>query len=314
MNQPRRITLRDATLREGLDTPQVSFSPDEKLCIARALVEAGVADAEIVAPSRVAKDLEFARSLRAEGIALATSGLIYANRDECAGEIEEASGVLDRFDLVMPVSPERLPADREAKMRMLDDALVHAARHGADVGAGFPHSLQCDPIFLCDIAEAAARRGARRIIVYDTNGSGDPFAVAELIRALIDRRMGVDLFFHAHNDLGLAAANALAAVTAGAVGLDVTVNGLGDRAGNAALEPVAMALHLRGFETGIRLDRLGALSRTVEEASGVPVSKLAPVVGEYVLWHRSPSHLRIPGLFEAYDPALVRLERKIDES
>jgi isopropylmalate/homocitrate/citramalate synthase len=164
------------------------------------------------------------------------------------------------------------------------------------------------------MAEAAARSGARRIIVYDTNGSGDPFAVAALIRALIQRRLHADIFFHAHNDLGLAVANALAAVMEGAAGLDVTVNGLGDRAGNAALEPVAMALHLRGFATGIRLDRLRALSKTVEEASGVPVSKLAPVVGEYVLWHRSPSHLRKPGLFEAYDPALVNLERKIDES
>lgn len=309
-----RITLRDATLREGLDTPNVAFTPEQKLRIARLLARAGVPEAEVVAPSRVLDDVGFVHVLRDQGIELRVSGLVYAYGADCAREIETACTALDHVDLLMPVSPERPPEDRETKKRMLDEALARATAFDADVGAGFPHALQCDPEFLCEIAVLAVGRGAKRIVVYDTNGSGDPFAVASLIRKLRERGIVADVFFHAHNDLGLATGNALAAVTAGASGLDVTVNGLGDRAGNAALEQVAMALHLKGFETGVALHELGALSRAVEEASGVAVSKLAPVVGEYALWHRSPSHLRKPGLFEAFDPELVRSTRKIDGS
>lgn len=308
------VTLRDATLREGLDTPNVSFSTEQRVRIARALERAGVVEVEVVAPSRVEKDLEFVRVLRDEGIALRASGLIYAYGKDCAREIEMASSALAHVDVLMPVSPERPPEDRAEKLRLLDGALAHARRVHADFGAGFPHSLQCDPEFLCEITAAAVAAGARRVVVYDTNGGADPFAVASLIRTLHERKLGANVFFHAHNDLGLATANALAAVASGAVGLDVTVNGLGDRAGNAALEQVAMALHLKGYQTGIRLDELGALSRTVEEESGVAVSKLAPVIGEYALWHKSPSHLRKPGLFEAFDPALVRSDRRIDGS
>jgi homocitrate synthase NifV len=309
-----RVTLRDATLREGLDTPNVAFSLEQRVRIARHLARARISEVEVVAPSRVSQDLVFVRRLRAEGIDLRASGLIYAYSPDCAREVEEASASLDHFDLLMPVSPERAPEVRETKVHMLEEALSHASRLHSDVGAGFPHSLQCDPAFLLEIAEAAVRHGARRIVVYDTNGSGDPFAIAALIRRLCEQKFSASVFFHAHNDLGLATANSLAAVLAGAVGLDVTVNGLGDRAGNASLEQVALALHLKGFDTGIDLQELRSLSRVVEEESGVVVSKLAPVVGEYVLWHRSPSHLRKPGLFEAFDPQLILSDRKVDDS
>ena len=123
--------------------------------------------------------------------------------------------------------------------------------------------------------------------------------------------IGVPVFFHGHNDLGLAAANAFAAVRAGADGLDVTVNGLGDRAGNASLEQVAMILHLRGIRTGIRLETLTRLSGAVGRESGIAVSPLAPVVGAFVATHKSPGHLEIPELFEAFDPALVGVRRNI---
>ncbi len=307
-----RVVLRDATLREGFDTPHVSFTTEQRVEIARMLARAGIAEAEVVAPSRVLADLEHVATLRREGVSVRTSGLIYAYGSDCAREIDAASAALDHIDLLMPVSTERPPESRDVKLRMLDDALTHAVRVHAHVGAGFPHSFQCDPGFLREIAALAVERGAQRVVVYDTNGSGDPAAVAALIDTLRHGGLKADIYFHAHNDLGLATANALAAVAAGARGLDVTVNGLGDRAGNAALEQVAMGLHLKGIETGIVLHELGLLSITVAEASGVAVSKLAPVVGEYVHWHRSPSHLKKPGLFEAFDPALVRSQRKID--
>ncbi len=308
------VTLRDATLREGLDTPNVSFSIEQRVRIARALERAGVTEVEVVAPSRVEQDLAVVRALRDAGVGLRASGLIYAYGKECAREIELVARSLDHVDLLMPVSSERAPESRTEKTRMLGDALAHARRVNAPAGAGFPHALQCEPEFVLEIAAAAVAAGARRVVVYDTNGGADPFAVASLVRSLRAHVRDVDVFFHAHNDLGLATANALAAVASGANGLDVTVNGLGDRAGNAPLEQVAMALHLRGYASGVRLDELAALSRLVAEESGVAVGKLAPVVGEYALWHKSPSHLRKPGLFEAFDPALVRSDRTIDGS
>jgi isopropylmalate/homocitrate/citramalate synthase len=91
------------------------------------------------------------------------------------------------------------------------------------------------------------------------------------------------------------------------------VNGLGDRAGNASLEQVALALHLGGFQTGVALRNLKKMSETLEKESGVPVSKLAPVVGEFVLYHKSPSHLSAPDLFEAFNPEILGTQRKLDQ-
>ena len=164
-----------------------------------------------------------------------------------------------------------------------------------------------------EISEESAKRGAARVTLYDTNGCVDPFQIYDLVRALRKKFDGM-IFFHGHNDLGLATANSLAAVNAGADGLDTTINGLGDRAGNASFEQVIMALHLRGIQTRVDLPQVAVLSEIVEESSGVTLSKLAPVVGEYSFCHKSPSHLEKPALFEAFDPKIVGRYRKLSES
>jgi isopropylmalate/homocitrate/citramalate synthase len=212
----------------------------------------------------------------------------------------------------MPLSSRREPADPEAKKAVLIEAVELARSLGSEVGVGFPHSTQTDPLLLRGIAREAVRQGAERITIYDTNGSGDPFRVRSLVEELRGE-IQVPIFFHGHDDLGLATANALAAILAGAAGLDVTVNGIGDRAGNACLEQVVIALHLRNRDCGVSPSALLALSRLVEELSGVAVSKLAPVVGEFVFAHRSPSHLTIPGEFEAFDPGTLGRTRRIDD-
>src|SRR5580658_3264892 len=313
MESRNRIILRDSTLREGLDVPGVRFAPEAGVRIARELAGAGIVEAEIVAPARVIAELPFARLIRAEKIPLRTSGLIYASKDDCRKEIDLASGSLDRFDLLMPLSPRREPKDFEAKKSVLLEVLRYALSRCADVGAGFPHSTQVEPELLIEIAAQAAEIGATRMIIYDTNGSGDPFAVRNLIER-VAASVPRPLFFHGHNDLGMATANSLAAVVGGASGLDVTVNGLGDRAGNASLEQVAIALASRGFDCGVDAAALAALSRTVEELSGVPVSKLAPVVGEFAFAHKSPGHLGVPTEFEAFAPSTIGRGRSIDRS
>jgi isopropylmalate/homocitrate/citramalate synthase len=313
VNALKHVTLKDSTLREGLDTPGVTFSVEQKLRIAKALDEAGVPEIEIVAPSRVMQDVQFANILKAEKLQVRTSGLVYSYHPRWQTDVEAAAASLDRFDILMPVSPKRKPFGRNEKVALLGEVLDFAVALHPDVGVGFPHSTQVEAEFLVEIASLAVEKGAKRVTIYDTNGGSDPFAVSDTISRL-RRTLTVFLLFHGHNDLGLAVANSLAAVCAGANGLDVTVNGLGDRAGNASLEQVAMALHMKGFQTEIALEELTKLSRTVEEESGVAVSKLAPVVGEYVLSHVSASHLEIPEQFEAFDPQLIGGQRKVNVS
>ena len=172
----QHVTLRDSTLREGQDTPGVSFSTEQKVKIARALEEAGVSEVEIVAPSRVLKDLEAVKVIKDSGLRLRTSGLIYACSSGLAEESKGASKWLDRFDLLMPLSEKREPFDRRGEMQVLLEALSGALSLQCHVGVGFPHATQTQVTFVVDIAQKAIDLGAERFAIYDTNGSADPFS------------------------------------------------------------------------------------------------------------------------------------------
>jgi len=306
----KRIIIKDSTLREGLDVPDVNFSIEEKLIIAKLMDQAKVPEIEVVAPGKVFQDLEFVKKMKARGLSIRTSGLIYSFNSQAREEIKEASKYLSRFDLLMPVSPKRKPYERSEKISLLLDILSFSLHHSPEVGVGFPHAAQTEIEFLLNISAEAVRQGAKRVTVYDTNGSLDSFEVYHLVKRLKEN-VEISLFFHGHNDLGMATANSLAAVYAGAEGLDVTMNGLGDRAGNASLEQVVLSLHLKGFETGIILKDLKSLSESVEKASGLRVSELAPVVGKNIFVHKSPGHLESPDLFEAFNPQLVGSKREL---
>lgn len=308
----RTVILKDCTMREGLDVPGVSLDLSQKKGLLEKLRQLQVPEVELVAPGHFDRDLDsLAQMIRTES-ALMTSGLIYANLPGWQNQIARAKGLLDRVDLLMPLSDLRPPVGAREKSRQMKTALRVAAGEMDQVGVGFPHATQAERIFLLEMCREAARNGAARITLYDTNGSSDPWFVEELIqdvRAITD----VQICFHAHNDLGMATANAVAAVKAGAECLDVTVNGLGDRAGNASLEQVAVALFARGVATGVKLDLLCSISQAVAAWSGVPIGKLAPVVGELVFCHKSPSHLASPALFEAFDPTVIGSSRSLCE-
>jgi len=311
MVEPRQqVVLKDSTLREAMDTPGVEFSVTARIEIARLLESAGVTEAEVVAPSRVSADLEIARLIKAQGIGIETSGLIYAQRDTFPDEASQAVGALDRVDLIMPLSERRQPSRFADKIDRLRAAMDFASALGLSIGVGFPHSTQVALERLVEISQLSANRGVGRITIYDTNGSAEPFALRELIHGVVSA-VEIPVFFHGHNDLGLAVANSWAAVAAGAAGLDVTINGLGDRAGNASLEQLVLLLHLHGIETGIEVTQLHRASRLVERLSGIEVSKLAPVVGDFVFEHLSPGHFGVPAEFEAFDPKLIGRHRRV---
>lgn len=307
-----KVVLKDSTMREGQDVPGVALDPDRKKVLLRKLGDAQIPEAELVAPGHFDRDLDFVREFGKAGGSVKSSGLIYGNGSSWRAQILKAKGVLDRVDILMPLSDLRPPADRGAKSRQMRDALRGAIDILGDVGVGFPHATQVERRFLLEMCDSAVQSGVKRITLYDTNGSSDPWAVAGLVEK-VRELAEVEICFHAHNDLGMATANSIAAVRAGATCLDVTVNGLGDRAGNASLEQVAMVLHAMGVHHDLRLDRLLDLSRTVEAMTHLPTSKLAPIVGEFVFRHKSPSHLEFPALFEAFDPALVGGVRSVCE-
>ncbi len=307
-----RVVLKDATLREGLDVPGVALEPAQKRALLAKLDETGIPEAEVVAPGHFDRDLAALKESGAAALRILSSGLVYGNGTAWPAQVARAKGVLGRIDVLMPLSPTRPPADRGEKSRMMREALRAAIGELGDAGAGFPHATQAELPFLLEMCGDALAAGATRITLYDTNGSADPWAVGDIVAA-VRGLADVAICFHAHNDLGMATANSVAAVRAGADCLDVTVNGLGDRAGNASLEQVAMALHARGVSHGVRLDRLRDLSRAVEAATGVPVPRLAPIVGDFVFRHKSPAHLATPTLFEAFDPALVGAARSVCE-
>ena len=308
----RTIVLKDCTMREGLDVPGVALDLNQKRTLLKKLAQVQVPEVELVAPGHFDADLQVLREMGLSEFGIRSTGLIYGNSPNCSDQIKKAKGVLGRFDILMPLSSLRPPSDKKEKVEQMCQALILAVQGGQHSGVGFPHATQTELDFLLDICQRAVQEGAERITIYDTNGSSDPWEVTRLIEAVRDVT-AIEICFHAHNDLGMATANSIAAVRGGADCLDLTINGLGDRAGNASLEQVALALHLKGVAHGLRLDLLRDLSCMVETLTQVPLSKLAPVVGEYIFAHKSPSHLKCPQLFEAFEPELVGASRTLCE-
>jgi len=310
----RRVVLKDSTMREGLDVPGVALGIDQKRALLELLDQAGVPEVEIVAPGHFDRDLDALKAMGAPGQRLQLSGLIYGNGPRLVEQLKKAKGVLDRVDILIPLSDLRPPAGRDEKARRMRQALQEAGDTFGRASVGFPHATQVERDLVLEMCGQAVLAGAARITLYDTNGGSEPFTVAALVEQIRGIVQNAEICFHAHNDLGMATANSVAAVMAGAECLDVTVNGLGDRAGNASLEQVALALYSLGVATGLKLDLLRGLSQAVEAMTLIPVSKLAPVVGEFVFCHKSPSHLETPTLFEAFDPALVGARRSVCKS
>ena len=282
----------------------------QRLEIIDQLDRVGVPEAEIVAPSRVVEDLGFAKRVQARELDLRTSGLIYASSPDVESEMQAAAGLLDRFDLLMPLSEKRRPIGGGRKVSTLMEALDRGRSMIEAIGVGFPHATQASPLFLIEIAHLAIKAGARRITIYDSHGGSEPFALRTMLEQLVSE-IRVPVFFHSQNDLGLALANSWAAVMAGVSGLGVSSNGLGYRAGSASLEQVAVLLARSDIQTGVKLTELQGLAKTVARSSGVPLAKLAPVVGELVFQHRVAAHREHPDQFEAFAPSLVGASRRL---
>jgi homocitrate synthase NifV len=312
----KAIVTDDTTLRDGEQTAGVVFSLAEKKRIARMLDEIGVGELECGIPAMGAQEQASIRALVEMGL---NARLITWNR-ALISDIEASlrTGV-EAVDISLSVSDQhirhKLGKSRQWVKEQLKVALGFAKQHNLYVSVGGEDASRADLDFLVELLQIAEREGADRFRFCDTLGVLDPFVTYEMVKYLHERTR-LDLEVHTHNDLGMATANAIAGIRAGARFVNTTVNGLGERAGNAALEEVVMALrHACGIDIQIDTSRFVELSRYVGQASQHPVPEWKAVVGEKVFSHESGLHadgvIKNPLNYEGFDPAEVGLQRHL---
>ncbi|MVW74999.1 2-isopropylmalate synthase [Pseudomonas xionganensis] len=302
MSSKDRVIIFDTTLRDGEQSPGASMTGEEKLRIAKALerlrvdvIEAGFA---IASPGDFAAVKAIADNIK-DSTVCSLSRALDADIDRAAEALKGAnSGRIHTFIATSPIHMQH-------KLRMQPDQVVEQAVHAvkrarnlcADVEFSCEDAGRSELDFLCRIIEAAIDAGARTINIPDTVGYAIPHQYAETIRQLLNRVPNADkavFSVHCHNDLGLAVANSLAAVVAGARQVECTINGLGERAGNAALEEIVMAIKTRadllGVYTNIDTPHILSTSRMVSGITGFPVQPNKAIVGANAFAHESGIH------------------------
>ena len=311
-----QVIIDDTTLRDGEQTAGVVFSLDEKIRIARLLDEIGVGELECGIPAMGREEQASVRALVDLGL---NARLITWNRaviSDIQASIDSGVRAVDISLSVSDIHIERkLGKSRTWVKEQLKKALGFAKQHDLYVSVGGEDASRADLAFLVELMEIGRSFGADRFRFCDTLGILDPFSMYDKVRILASR-VDLDLEVHTHNDLGMATANAIAGIRAGAKFVNTTVNGLGERAGNAALEEVVMALkHACGIDPQIDTGRFVELSKLVGQASCRPVPEWKAVVGEKVFSHESGLHadgvLKFAGNYEGYDPAEVGLTRHL---
>lgn len=300
--------INDTTLRDGEQTAGVAFTADEKCTIARALARAGVPEMEIGIPTMGEAEIEVIQDIASQH--LSSQLMVWARMVDA--DLDAALRCpVDIVHLSLPVSDLQLESKlRRSREWVLAQIVPHVGRAldaGVDVSVGMEDASRADIDFLCRVAEEAQRAGARRVRFADTLGMLDPFGTWTMVSRL-RRAVDIEIEMHAHNDLGLATANTLAAFRAGATHANTTVNGLGERAGNAPLEEVVMAMrHIHGADAGITTQSLVQISHLVERASGRRIAANKSIVGSDVFTHESGIHvdglIKNPRNYQSFDPA-----------
>ncbi len=296
-----QVLIFDTTLRDGEQSPGATMSHSEKLEIAQLLDEMGVNIIEAGFPIASDGDFQAVREIARLAQRATICGLARANFtdiDRCWEAIREAkSPRIHTFIGTSPLHREITKLDQDEMVQRIHDTVTHARNLCDNVQWSPMDATRTERDYLCRVVETAIKAGATTINIPDTVGYTYPRESAEIIAMLRERVPGADAIVfatHCHNDLGMATANALAAVEAGARQIECTINGLGERAGNTALEEVVMALKVRNdilpYATSIDSTRIMNISRMVAAVSGFPVQFNKAVVGKNAFAHESGIH------------------------
>lgn len=317
----QRVYVFDTTLRDGEQSPGVRLSMEEKLQIGRELVDLGVDIIEAGFPISSPGDFEAVNTLSKELKGVTICGLTRAREkdiDVAADALKPAES--RRIHTGLGVSDNhlqhKLRMTREQALEVGVNAVKHARKYTDNIEYFMEDSGRADRDYLCQVVEAIIDAGATTINVPDTTGYTYPEEYGSLFRTLIERVPNSDKAIfscHCHNDLGMATANTLGGLLGGARQVEVTVNGIGERAGNTALEEVAMALKIRqdlfNLDTNIKSERLLHISQLVSRLTGMMVQRNKAVVGANAYAHSSGIHqdgvLKERSTYEIIDPLLV---------
>ncbi|AFQ44915.1 homocitrate synthase [Desulfosporosinus meridiei] len=312
----RHLTIVDTTLRDGEQTAGVVFSNQEKLRIARLLDELGVHQIEAGVAVMGGDEKKAITEIAKLGLKASIMGWNRAVISDIEASL--ACGV-DAVAISISTSDihieHKLMTTRDDVLERMVKATAFAKKEGMYISVNAEDASRSDMDFLVQFAKEAKNAGADRLRYCDTVGILDPFATYDKIKILVEKA-GIDVEMHTHDDFGMATANALAGVKAGATHVGVTVNGLGERAGNAALEEVVMALkHLLDTDLSFATERFVEVSEYVARASGRMLPPWKSIVGSNMFAHESGIHadgaLKNPRTYEAFSPEDVGLERQI---
>lgn len=309
-----RVRVFDTTLRDGEQTPGVSLSPEDKVRIARILDELGVDAIEAGFPVISEGEARAVRMICREGLSAQVCGLARASRKDIDAAADAGLSYVHAFIATSDIHLEhKLRMKREDALARAVEAVEYAKSRGMEVEFSAEDATRTDRKFLSEVFSAVARAGADRVDIPDTVGYSTPAYMAEITRDALEATGGLPVSVHCHNDFGLAVANAISGLQAGAQCAHVTVNGIGERAGNASLEELVMALQCLRFgeeyETGVRSELIYDASREVSSLAGIQVQPNKAIVGDNAFGHESGIHthgvLSNPLTYEPISPELV---------
>jgi len=286
------IWLIDTTLRDGEQAPGVAFFRNEKLCLARMLDEVGIDEIEVGTPAMGVEECKTIRQI----VRLGLSARISVWSRALKTDIEQAATTdAAGIHIAFPASDIQLGAMNKDFCwvhEMLPLTVEFARRHFQFVSVGIQDAGRCTPDRLAKFLQLAAASKVLRVRIADTVGILAPLQVADMLGAILNEFPTIDIDFHAHNDLGMATANALTAWQSGAQSLSVTVGGIGERAGNAALEEIVVILQQQHNIEKYKTEKLYNLCRYVSSVSIRPIPDGKPITGRFAFSHESGIHVK----------------------
>ncbi len=286
----REVKVFDTTLRDGEQTPGVSLPPSYKIQIAKQLDKLGVDVIEAGFPSASKGEFEAVKEIANLGLNAKICGLARMVKEDIDTAIKAEVDMVHVFIPTSDIQVEHtIKKSKDEIVKISVECVEYVKDHGLECMFSAMDATRTDMEFLKRIYKAVEEAGVDIVNVPDTVGVATPFKFYDMIKELREH-LEVPIDVHCHNDFGLATANTYAAVLAGADEVQVTVNGIGERAGNAALEEVVALLYAEGFKTNIRMEYLVETSRLVERLTGVRLPPNKPIVGENAFSHESGIH------------------------